>query len=122
MASLFSLHETMLTDPNYVDWLRNLQIRFTLEKNSDILDIPDLGSVNKNKKAKDIPMDIICSFCGKFRHWENNCKNYLARLKQGASTAPKGVYMIHTYFSLSGSDFDTWVLDTIYRSYICNLL
>ena len=60
MASLFSLHETMLIDPNYVDWLRNLQIRFISEKNSDVLDIPDLGLVNNNEKAKDISLDISC--------------------------------------------------------------
>ena len=46
-------------------------------------------------------MDIIC---GKFGHWEYNCKNYLARLKQDASVPPKGMYMIQTYFSLSDSD------------------
>ena len=59
MASLLSLHETMLIDPNYVDWLRNLQIRFVLEKNSDVLNIFDPRSVSNNEKAKDIPMDII---------------------------------------------------------------
>ena len=30
--------------------------------------------------------------------------------------------MIQIYFSLSGSDSDTWVLDTAYGSYIYNLL
>ena len=54
MASLFSLHETMLTDPNYVGWLRNLQIRFVSEKNLDVLDIPDPGLVSNNKMAKDV--------------------------------------------------------------------
>ena len=103
----------MLTDPNYEDWLRNLQIRFVPKKNSYVLDIPDPGSISNNKKAKDVHLDIICSFYGKFGHWENNCKNYLARLKQGASIVPKGVYMIQTYFLLSGSDSDTWILDLL---------
>ena len=64
-------------------------------------------------------MDIIYK---KFRHWEYNCKNYFARLKQGASVTPKDMYMIQTYFSLSDSDSDIWILDTIYRSHICNSL
>ena len=85
MASLFSLHEIikkiMLIDPNYVDLLRNLQIKFISEKKSDILDISDLGSVNKNKKTKDIFMDIIYLFYSKVGYWKNNYKNYLARLK-----------------------------------------
>ena len=85
MASLFSLlniiDKSMLTNPNYVDWLRNLQIRFVSEKNFDILDIPNLRLVSNNEKAKDIPMDIIYSFCGKLGYWENNCKDYLIRLK-----------------------------------------
>ena len=71
-----------MIDPNYVDWLRDLQIRFVPEKNSNVLDIPDLGSVSKNKKAKDVHLDIIYLFYNKFRYWENNYKNYLARLKQ----------------------------------------
>ena len=78
MASLFSLHEIMLTDPNYMDWLKNLQNRFVSEMNSDILDISDPRLVSNNKKAKEVPMGIIYD---KFRHWENNCKNYLASLK-----------------------------------------
>ena len=100
MAFLFSLYNTidknMLNDFNYVDWLRNLQIRFVLEKNSDILNISDLELVSNNEKAKDVPIDIICSFCSKFAHWENNCKNYLARLKQGVSLALKDVYINNT--------------------------
>ena len=63
MASLFSLHEIMLIDPNYVNWLRNLQNRFVLEMNLDILDISDPRLVSNNKKIKEVPMDIIC---GKF--------------------------------------------------------
>ena len=63
MASLFSLHEimnkNMLINPNYVDWLKNLQIRSALKKNSDVLDIPNPGSISNNKKAKKISMDII---------------------------------------------------------------
>ena len=66
MVSLFSLHKimnkNMLTNPNYVDWLRNLQIRFISKKNFDVLDIPDLGLVSNNEKAKDVCMDIIYSF------------------------------------------------------------
>ena len=123
MASLFSLHNTidknMLTDPNYVDWLRNLQVKFVSEKHSDVLDISDLGLVSYNEKAKDIHMNIICSFCDKFGHWEYNCMNNLASLKQDASVVPKSVYMIQICFSLSGSDSDTWVLDTVYGSHIC---
>ena len=66
--------------------------------------------------------DIIYSFYSKYGHWENNCKDYLARLKQGASVAPKSVYMIQTYFLLSGSDSNTWVFDTVCRSHIYNSL
>ena len=70
MASLFLLLNTidknMLTDPNYVDWLKNLQIRFTSEKNSDVLDISDLRSISNNEKAKNIHIDISCSSCDKF--------------------------------------------------------
>ena len=72
-----------------MDWLRNLQIRFVSEKNSDVLDISDLGMVSNNEKAKDVLKDIICSFCGKFGHWKYNCKNNLARLKQDACVAQK---------------------------------
>ena len=68
MASLFSLYETILIDPSYVDWLRNLQIRFVSEKNSDVLDIFDLEMVSNNEKAKDVLKDIICSFYDKFDH------------------------------------------------------
>ena len=71
------------------------------------------------RKQKNTHMDIICD---KFGHWENNCKNYLARLKQDACVASKGVYMIQIYFLLSGSNSDIWVLDTTCRSYIYNLL
>ena len=66
--------------------------------------------VSNNEKAKDVLKDIIYSFCGKFDHWKYNCKNNLASLKQDASIAPKGVYMIQIYFSLSGSDSDIWAL------------
>ena len=105
-----------------MDWLRNLQIRFISEKNSDVLDIPDLEMVSNNEKAKDVHMDISYLFRGKFGYWEYNCKNNLSSLKQGASIVPKDVYMIQTYFSLSGSDSDIWVLDITYRSYIYNSL
>ena len=122
MASLFLLHNTidknMLTNLNYVDWLRNLQVRFISEKNFDILKISNLGLVSYNKKAKDIYKDIIYSFCSKFEYWEYNCKNNLASLKQDASVAPKGVYMIQTYFLLSGLDSNTWILDTTHGSHI----
>ena len=64
-------------------------------------------------------MDIIYE---KLRHWDYNYKNYLVRLKQGASIALKGMYMIQTYFSLSGSDSDTWILDIACGLYIYNLL
>ena len=101
-----------------MDCLRNLQIRFISEKNFDVLDISDLEMVSNNEKA----MDIIYSFHDKFRYWGYNWKNYLARLKQDASVASKSVYMIQTYFSLSGLDSDIWVLDITCRSYICNSL
>ena len=78
--------------------------------------------VSNNEKAKDVYMDISCLFCGKFGHWEYNCKNNLASLKQDASIVPKGVYMIQTYFLLSGSDSDAQVLDTVCGLYICNSL
>ena len=55
-------------------------------------------------------------------HRKNNCKNYLAILKQGASIASKDVYMLRTYFLLSVSNFDTWILDTVCRSHISNSL
>ena len=63
--------------------------------NSDILDIPNLGLVSNNKKAKEVPVNIIY---GKFGYLENNYKHYLASLKQGASTVPKGVYMMQSFF------------------------
>ena len=98
MASLFLLHDTIdkniLTDPNYVDWLRNLQVRFVLEKNSDVLDISDLRMVSNNEKANNVHMNIHYLFGGKFEYWEYNCKNNLKSLKHGASIAPKDVYMI----------------------------
>ena len=50
-------------------------------KNSDVLDISDLRLVSNNKKVKDVHMDISYSSCGKFEHWKNNYKKYLARLK-----------------------------------------
>ena len=81
MIFLFSPYETMLIDPNYVDGLRNLQVRFVLKKIFDVLDFFDLELVNYNEKAKDVHMDISCSFCDKFRYWEYNCKNNLASLK-----------------------------------------
>ena len=49
----------MLIDQNYVNWLRNLQIRFVSEKNSDVLDILDPRLISNNKKAKDVRMAII---------------------------------------------------------------
>ena len=63
MASSFSLHHTIdenvLIDTNQVDWLRDLQIRFAQEKVSEDLEYPDAGSISNNKKAKNVPMDII---------------------------------------------------------------
>ena len=73
-----------------MDGLRNLQIKIVSEKNSDVLDISDLRLINTNKKAIDIHKDIICH---KFEYCEYNCKNYLARLKQGASVIPKDIYI-----------------------------
>ena len=91
-----------------------MQVRFVDEKNFDVLNILDFGMISNNEKAIDIYKNIIHSFCNKFRHWEYNCKNNLVRLKQSVSIVPKGVYMIQTYFLLSGLDPDTWVLDTTY--------
>ena len=72
MASLFLLHniidKNILIDLNYVDWLRNLQIRFISEKNSDVLKISDLELISYNEKAKDVHKDIICLFYDKFRY------------------------------------------------------
>ena len=42
-------------------------------------------------------------------------------MKQSASIAPKGMYVIQIYFSLSDSDY-TWILDTACGSHICNSL
>ena len=78
MTSLFSLYETMLIDSNYMDWLKNLQIGFVPEMNPNVLDISNFRSVSNNKKVKKVFIKIIC---GKFEYWENNYKNYLARLK-----------------------------------------
>ena len=61
-------------------------------------------------------------FYGNFGYWGYNYKNNLANLKQSKSIVPKGVYMIQTYFSLSDSDSDSWILDTICGSHIYNLL
>ena len=72
MASLFSLPDTidktLLTDLNYVNGLRNLQIRFVSEKNFDVRDVFDLEMVSNNEKIKDVHMDISCLFYGKFGH------------------------------------------------------
>ena len=99
-----------------MDWLRNLQIRFVSEKNSDILDISDLGMVSNNEKIKDVYMDISYLFCGKFGQWEYNCKNNLARLKQGTCVASKDVYMIQTYFFIEW--LKLWYLGIRYQ--LCN--
>ena len=45
-----------------MDWLRNLQIRFVSEKNSDVLDISDLGMVSNNEKAKDVLKILFVHF------------------------------------------------------------
>ena len=74
--------------------MRNLRIKFIQEKVSDVLKNPDLDSISDNKKAKNIPMDITYYFGDKLGHWKNNCKNYLASLKQDASVASKSVYII----------------------------
>ena len=72
MAFLFLLYniinKNILTNLNYVDWLRNLQIKFVPEKNSNILDIFDPRSISNNKKTKDVYLDIIYLFCDKFRY------------------------------------------------------
>ena len=43
-------------------------------------------------------------------------------MKQDASGASKGLYMIQTNLSLSTSNSNSWVLDTACRSHICNSL
>ena len=74
--------------------------------------------VSNNEKAN----DITYKYYGKLGNWKNNCKNYLASLKQGTSIVPNGVYMLHTCFSLSALNSDMWVLDTASGSHICNSL
>ena len=89
MATSFSVYdiidENILTDPNYMDWLRNLRIRFAQEKVSYVLKISDPGSVSdnafQNKKAKDVSTDITYYFCGKLEYSKNNYKNYFTNLK-----------------------------------------
>ena len=72
--------------------------------------------------VNNVSTNITYYYCGKIGYWKKNYKNYLASLKQGASVASKGVYMIQTYFLLSASNSDTWILDTVYGSHICNSL
>ena len=49
-------------------------------------------SFQNKKKAK--KADEACFHYGKQRHWKKNCKTYLANMKQDASGASKGLYMI----------------------------
>ena len=66
--------------------------------------------------------DGIYHYYGKKGYWKRNYKSYLASLKQNINIASKGLYMIHTNFSLSDSAFDSWVLDIICGSHLCKSL
>ena len=46
---------------------------------------------NKKKAKK---ADGACFHCGKQGHWKKNYRTYLASMKQDASGASKGLYMI----------------------------
>ncbi|XP_073104817.1 uncharacterized protein [Elaeis guineensis] len=48
-------------------------------------------STFKKKKAKHVPADMTCYHYGKTGHWKRNCKSFLAKMKENASVAHKGV-------------------------------
>ena len=81
---------------------------------------PKKSIQKKYKKAK--KADGACFHYGKTGHWKKNCKVYLASVKQDATGASKGLYMIQTNLSLSTSISNSWVLDTACGSHICNSL
>ena len=74
------------------------------------------------KKEKKIFGQVTCFHCDKAGHWKRNCKSYLVTIKTGARDAPKGMYEIHTIFSLNSSNSDSWVLDITCSSHICKSL
>ena len=76
------------------------------------------GGINKRKKGKKTSGQSTCFHCGKAGHWKRNYKVYLATVKTDANNAPKGMYKIHTILSLSSSNSDFWVLDTVFGSQI----
>uniref|UniRef100_A0A6I9QL04 Uncharacterized protein LOC105037131 n=1 Tax=Elaeis guineensis var. tenera TaxID=51953 RepID=A0A6I9QL04_ELAGV len=67
MASSLSLRGILdankLTDPNYVDWLKNLKIVLTQEKISYILDTPDPGPL-----GDDATEDEVATY----KMWQND--------------------------------------------------
>ena len=77
-------------------------------------------SFQNKKKAK--KADGACFYCSKQGHWKKKYRTYLASVKQDASGASKGLYMIQTNLSLSTSNSNSWVLDTACGSHICNSL
>ena len=114
MASSSSLHNipdsNNLTDPNYMDRLRNLRIVPSSEHHSNILDIPSLESL-----GNDVSKDII-------KNKNRKCKANLAKVKTGALDALKSMYKIHTILTLNSSISNTWVLDTACGYHICKSL
>ena len=68
MASSLSLHEILdankLTNPNYMNWLKNLKIMPTQKKISYIIGAPDFELV-----GKDTTEDEIATY----KIWQNNC-------------------------------------------------
>ena len=65
---------------------------------------------------------MTCFHYGNPGHWKRNCKVYFVSMKAGTSDVPKGMYKIHTAFSLSSSANNAWVLDTACGSPICKSL
>ena len=80
-----------------------------------------ISSMMKRKKGK-VSGSSTYFHCSKKGYWKRNCKSFLAKMKENASMAHKGMYMIHIVFSLNSSVSNSWVLDTAYGSYICKLL
>ena len=120
-----------MTDPIYVDWLRNLKrvlssIRF--------LFFLGMGSPRR-RQAERVPREyrtlwvasgknasrqMIYFYYGKLGHRNRNCKVYLAGVKLGVLDVSKGMYEIHTI--LDSSTSYTWILDTTCGHHICKSL
>ena len=64
MASSLSLRGILdfnkLTDPNYVDWLRNLKIVLTQEKLSCILDVSKLQEIGDYATEEEVSIYRMC--------------------------------------------------------------